>query len=94
MRKSIEQLGYDYETGKIDIDRTEGTPSSQRSKIHIILDIIERLEKQIGKQIPKEEVIVTAQDEGIKETEVEDLLQRLKREGLLFEPKPNFIQRI
>lgn len=94
MRRSIEQLGYDYETGKIDIDRTEGTPSSQRSKIHTILDIIERLEKQLGKQIPKEELIATAQDEGVKESEVEDLLQRLKREGLLFEPKPNFIQRI
>jgi replicative DNA helicase Mcm len=91
---SIRELGYDYETGKIDIDRTEGVPASQRSKIHTILDIIDVLEKKLGKPVPKEEVLTAAEEQGIKISDAEDLLRRLKTEGSIFEPKMNFIEKI
>jgi len=94
MRFSIQQLGYDYETGKIDIDRTEGVSASQRSKIHIILDIIDMLEKKIGKPVPKEEIIAAAEDQGLKAETTEDLLRRLKSEGSIFEPKLNYLESI
>jgi replicative DNA helicase Mcm len=94
MRFSIQQLGYDYETGKIDIDRTEGVSASQRSKIHILLDIIDMLEKKIGKPVPKEEIVVTAEEQGIKSDDAEELLRRLKTEGSIFEPRINFVERI
>jgi len=94
MRFSIQQLGYDYETGKIDIDRTEGVSASQRSKIHIILDIIDELEKKIGKPVPKEEIIAAAEDQGLKAETTEDLLRRLKSEGSIFEPKLNYLESI
>jgi replicative DNA helicase Mcm len=87
-------LGYDYETGRIDIDRTEGIPASQRSKLHIILDIIDTLEKKLGKPVPREEVIAMAEEQGIKAEDAEELLRRLKREGSIFEPKINFVERI
>ncbi len=92
MLYSLKQIGYDYETGKFDIDRTEGTPSSKRNKIRMMLEIIERLEKEIGKQIPKEDILAVAQDEGIKDAE--ELLNLLKREGLVFEPKQGMIQKV
>ena len=91
---SIRELGYDYETGKIDIDRTEGIPASQRSKIHTILDIIDILEKKLGKPVPKEEILTAAEEQGIKISDAEDLLRRLKTEGSIFEPKMNFIEKI
>jgi replicative DNA helicase Mcm len=94
MRFSIQQLGYDYETGKIDIDRTEGLPASQRSKIHAILDIIDMLEKKLGKPVPKEEIVATAEEQGIKAGDTEELLRRLKTEGSIFEPKINYVERI
>jgi len=94
MEYSIRQLGYDAETGKIDIDRTEGTSSSQRSKIHRILDIIDSLEKELGKQIPKEDIIAQAEDQGIKANDIEEVLNRLKREGTVFEPRQNFVQKV
>ena len=94
MEYSIRQLGFDRETGKIDIDRTEGVSSSQRSKIHSILNIIEKLEKTIGRPVPAEEIKATAQDEGISESDTEDMLQRLKKEGIIFEPKANFVQKL
>lgn len=94
MRFSVEQLGYDVETGRIDIDRTEGLPASQRSKIVIILDIIDKLGKQLGKrEISREDILAAASDEGMKEIEAEDILQRLKREGQIYEPRINFIQK-
>ena len=94
MKFSIEQLGYDYETGRIDIDRTESIPASQRSKLHTILDVIDMLEKKLGKPVPREEVIAAAEDQGIKAEDAEELLRRLKREGSIFEPKINFVERI
>ncbi|TRZ54657.1 AAA family ATPase, partial [archaeon] len=92
MKVSLQQFGYDYETGKIDVDRTEGTSSSQRSKIRILLDVIEALEKRIGKQIPKEDIIAEAEDHGLKG--VDDMIQKMKSEGMLFEPKHNMIQKL
>ncbi|MFZ3076932.1 MAG: ATP-binding protein [Candidatus Aenigmatarchaeota archaeon] len=92
MKVSLQQFGYDYETGKIDVDRTEGTSSSQRSKIRILLDVIEALEKRIGKQIPKEDIIAEAEDHGLKG--VDDMIQKMKSEGMLFEPKHNVIQKL
>lgn len=93
MEESIKQLGYDYETGKIDIDRTEGTPASKRNKIVQMLDLVDKLEKRFGKLIPKDEVITSAQDEGIEEREAEELLERLIRDGTLHYPKIGFVQK-
>ncbi|MEM5804693.1 MAG: minichromosome maintenance protein MCM [Candidatus Aenigmatarchaeota archaeon] len=94
MEYSIRQLGFDAETGKIDIDKTEGVSSSQRNKLLKVIDVIEKLEKTIGRPVPIEEVKATAQDEGISERDVEDLVQRLKKEGVIFEPKSNYIQKV
>ncbi len=92
MKYSIYQLGYDYETGKLDIDRMEGTPSSERSRIRKMLELIERLEREVGKPIPKEDLLAVAEQEGIKNAE--ELLTKLKREGLIFEPRQGMIQKV
>ncbi len=92
MKYSIYQLGYDYETGKLDIDRMEGTPSSERSRIRKMLELIERLEREVGKPIPKEDLLAVAEQEGIKNPE--ELLTKLKREGLIFEPRQGMIQKV
>ena len=69
-------------------------PASQRSKIHIILDIIDMLEKKIGKPVPKEEIVVAAEEQGLKADTTEELIRRLKSEGSIFEPKINYIEKI
>jgi len=94
MKYSLRQFGFDPETGLLDIDRAEGagTTSSQRSKIRIILDIIEELTEAIGKNVPVEEVIRKGKEQGVERTE--DIIKRMKEEGLIFEPKPRVIQKI
>ncbi len=92
MEFSLRQLGFDPETGTIDIDKAEGaTPARERSQIRIILDIIEELSRK-SKDIKVEEIIDLARKEDIKMPEA--LIERLKREGMLFEPSPGFVQKL
>ncbi len=65
-----------------------------RSKIRTLLDIIDVLEKKMGSPIPKEEIVAEAQKNGIDEEKLEDLLKLFKNEGVVFEPKLNYIERI
>ncbi|MGV8171279.1 MAG: minichromosome maintenance protein MCM [Candidatus Woesearchaeota archaeon] len=89
------QIGVDPETGKIDIDRiTTGVPASQRSNISIIKDIIKELEGQIGKQIPVDDIVLKAKDKGMDPEKAEDIIDILKKEGVVFAPRPGFISRL
>jgi replicative DNA helicase Mcm len=91
----LSQIGIDPETGKIDIDRiATGITTSQRSKLHSIKEVIAELEAQIGKTIPIEEIIKLAKERGIDESQTDELIERLKRDGDLFEPRHGFISRI
>lgn len=93
MRYSLQQLGFDPETGQIDVDRAEGaaTTSSERSKIKIVLDIINEL-SAIKKEVKIEDIEVLAKKEGVEE--IEEILEKLKREGMLFEPSPGYVQKV
>jgi replicative DNA helicase Mcm len=89
------QIGVDPETGKIDIDRiTTGVSASQRSHMSIVKEIIKELEGQVGKQIPVEEVVAKAKDKGMDAEKTEDILDVLKKEGVIFSPRSGFISRI
>jgi replicative DNA helicase Mcm len=91
----LNNIGIDPETGKVDIDViTTGIPSSERGQISQIREIIINLEEKIGKVIPLSDVIAEAKEKNISESRVEEIVERLKRSGDIFEPKRNFIQRI
>lgn len=91
----LDQVAKDSETGQIDIDRiSSGISASQRSKIIVIKEMIAELEEQIGKTIPIEDLVEEARGKGVDKEEVEDVIEKLKRQGDIFEPKRGFIQRI
>jgi replicative DNA helicase Mcm len=95
MKASLREFGFEAETGRFDVDRLEGrTTASERGKIRIVLDIIEELTKSMGNMIPKEDVIKAAKDKGLKEFDVEKILNELKNKGDLFEPKVGFLQKM
>ena len=101
-RRSIElveyclmQVGFDKETGKIDIDRiATGISASQRSNIIVIKEIIVDLENKIGKTIPIDDILEEAKNKGITEEKIEEVLEKLKRVGEVFEPRRGFLSRI
>ncbi|MBI4159227.1 ATP-binding protein [Candidatus Woesearchaeota archaeon] len=92
LRHCLMQVGIDPETGQFDIDRmSTGISSSQRSRIVVIREIISELDKKLGKNIPIEEIIAEAAEKGIDESHVQESIEKLKREGEIFEPKVGVI---
>ncbi|MBN1896269.1 MAG: minichromosome maintenance protein MCM [Candidatus Aenigmarchaeota archaeon] len=94
MTNSLRDLGYDTETGEIDVDKSEGgTTFSERSKITKILNMIDELSGSSREIVPIGKLKDRASKDGIDSNEVEDIVDRLKRDGILFEPNPGYIQR-
>ena len=92
MKFSLSQLGYDYETGRIDIDRMEtGISASKRRKISVIMDLLDTMQKT-EKEIAIEDLKAAAEEKGIED--IEEVIERLKREGTIFEPRPGYIRKI
>ncbi|MFC1454874.1 minichromosome maintenance protein MCM [Candidatus Undinarchaeota archaeon] len=94
LESSLRQLGTDKDTGKIDIDRIEtGISSAQRSRIHVVFDILTELEEKLGKRIPMDEIFREAKERGIDQRDMESLVSKLKEKGDLFEPQPGYVQK-
>ncbi len=88
-------IGYDSETGKFDIDRiTTGITASQRSHISIVKDLISELEAEHGKMIPVDDLLQKAEERGVSEEKVNEVLEKLKRAGDIFNPRHGFISKI
>ncbi|MFC1768905.1 minichromosome maintenance protein MCM [Nanoarchaeota archaeon] len=92
---SLNQVGLDPETGKIDIDRiATSTSASQRNNIFVVKEIISDLEGKIGKTIPIDDVVQEGKLKGISNDKVDEIIEKLKRSGDIFEPRKGFIQKI
>ncbi len=95
LRYCLMQVGFDYETGQIDIDRiSTGIPASTRNKIVIIRDIINDIETKGKKIIPIEDIMSEASEKNITEAQVEEIIEKLKREGEVYEPRRGWISKI
>lgn len=93
MEYSIRQLGFDPATGKIDIDKTEArVSSSQRNAIMSAMDVVLDLTSRHGNQIPRDELIRELEGQGHKSPE--QIVNKLLREGEIYEPKPGFISKL
>lgn len=94
MSISLRQLGFEPETGTIDIDRLEGARATamQRSKIRTVISIIEDMEKTYGKEIPFDEILKRGKASGIED--IEDILRKMQQEGVIYSPRPGFISRV
>ena len=95
MKYCLMQVGLDHETGQIDIDRiSTGITASTRNKIHTIREIINIFESRGKKSIPVEDIVAEATDKKITESQVEEIIEKLKREGEIYEPRRGFISKI
>jgi replicative DNA helicase Mcm len=91
----LRQVAFDEKTGTFDIDRiATDTPASTRNKILTLKEIINDLESKVGKTIPLEDIMKACQEKEITESEADEMLQKLKRSGDIYEPKRGFISKI
>ena len=92
MKASLKQLGFDPDTGEIDVDRAEGgTTARDRSGIRVVLEIINKLSEK-KKEISISELEEQAKKENIENAE--EIVAKLKKEGMLFEPNPGYVQKV
>ena len=92
----LNQIAKDSETGKIDIDRLSSRiTASERSNISIIKETINYLEAELqNKIIPIENLMEKSSEKNISPNQVEEILEKLRRSGDIFEPKKGFIQKL
>jgi len=95
LKHCLMQIGFDPETGQIDIDRiSSGITASARGKIVTIKEVIASFDGRGVKSIPVEDIIADSAGKGIAEEKVREIIDQLKRSGDIFEPRKGFIQKI
>ncbi|MEA2070587.1 MAG: hypothetical protein U9O98_04780, partial [Asgard group archaeon] len=95
LRESLKQVGIDPETGRMDIDTIMvGTSSSTRSKIEALMELISDLEeKGKGEAVSIPKVVEEAENLGMQKDFIERNIERMRQDGILFQPKAGFIKR-
>ncbi|MCZ7401578.1 MAG: minichromosome maintenance protein MCM [Candidatus Methanoperedens sp.] len=83
---SLKQVMTDPETGKLDADIVNiGMGKNQRDRIKVLREIIRDLQNEYKGAAPIEEIILKAEESGIKKETVEDMIQKLKSAGEIIE---------
>lgn len=95
MKYCLYQVGFDPETGRIDIARLEGgVTAAKRSKINTVTDSVKELEKEAGgKPFKRRMLMERAVGKGLSEDDAEKIIESLLRDGTLFAPRVDEIQR-
>jgi replicative DNA helicase Mcm len=84
----LRRVGMDKETGRFDIDIiATGISHSQHDRMRTLMDIIQRLcnEAKDG-NAARGDIIREAEIDGLESSKVEEALDRLKRNGQIYEP--------
>jgi len=89
IEECLNQVAYDPETGKYDIGKIMGQlPKSKYDKMDKILEIIKELSALSNDGLASEDdIIERASEFGISEKEVEELLEKLKRNAEIYSPR-------
>jgi replicative DNA helicase Mcm len=84
----LRRVGTDRETGKFDIDIiATGYSHSQHDRMRIILDIIKKLSSESKDEMAaRSDIISEAEIQGIESRRVEEILDRMNRDGQIHEP--------
>jgi len=94
MEITLEQVGFDITSGKIDIDIImTGKPKSMRDKLQLILSVVSKLEKESGMASKDDLVKILEEEYGMDKTESVKLINQMLKEGTLYEHKPGFLKK-
>jgi replicative DNA helicase Mcm len=91
MKKSLEQVGFDVDSGNFNIDLImTGITKGTRDIMRVILDTV----TQQDTPVPKSDIIdLVAKNHKLKPNDVEKCIMRLLKEGTLYEPQTGMIWR-
>lgn len=94
MTVSLQDVGIDTSTGKMDIDVImTGRPKSQRDKMQTIISLVATLEKDTGSVEENTLYQELSTKHEIEEGQAKVLINQLIKEGVLYSPKPGYVRR-
>ncbi len=89
----LKRVFVDPETGRLDTDWvTVGITKTKRDRARSIREIIKDLEREYGEEVPLEEVLDLAEEEGMEREKAEEIIEVMKRDGILFSPSSGIIK--
>ena len=94
MKRSLEEVGIDLSSYKIDIDIImTGRSKSMRDRLQIILTALIEMEKETG-MVEKQSLETELEEKyKISRAEADRLLSQLLREGTIYEPREGYLKK-
>ena len=81
------------ETGFLDADIiASGTTKSTRDRTKSVMDIIKEVSRENQGPAPREDVLNRAEELGIERSKAEEIIDRMRRDGDVFEPRPGMLK--
>ncbi|MHC1611350.1 MAG: minichromosome maintenance protein MCM [Candidatus Methanospirareceae archaeon] len=89
----LNQVFVDPETGRLDVDWVAvGTTKSRRDRARSIREIIKELEDEYGEEVPIDAVLDLAEEKGMERERAEEIIDAMRRDGILFSPESGVIK--
>ena len=76
----------DPESGKLDVDWVDGTAKTKQNIVRSVTNTIRVLNREYGEEVPVVEIVEAASFDGYTEADVDDAIQIMLRDGLLYRP--------
>lgn len=94
MSKSLEEVGIDVTSGKLDIDiLMTGKPKSLRDKAGAVLSALVGLQRETG-MVEKEALFMEVEQKyGISRTDASRIVSDLLRDGVIFSPRESYLKK-
>jgi replicative DNA helicase Mcm len=89
----LRKVGVDPETGFLDADIiASGTTKSTRDRTKSVIDIIRDVSKESQGPASRDAVLDRAEELGIERSKAEEIIDRMRRDGDVFEPRPGMLK--
>lgn len=89
----LKKVGVDPDTGFLDADIiATGMTKSTRDRTKSVMDIIRDISKEQQGPAPRDAVLDRAEEIGIDRAKAEEIIDRLRRDGSLFEPRSGMLR--
>jgi replicative DNA helicase Mcm len=93
VRSCLQDIGVDPETGQFDADVVEtGRSKTQRDRVKNIRQLINDIEGEYEQGAPVEEVLERAEDVGMDRSKAEHEIEKLRRQGEVYEPSSGHLR--
>jgi replicative DNA helicase Mcm len=93
VRSCLQDIGVDPETGQFDADVVEtGRSKTQRDRVKNIRQLINDIESEYEQGAPVDEVLERAEDVGMDRSKAEHEIEKLRRQGEVYEPSSGHLR--